>query len=138
MNEYIDGVFKDEILSRYVEMKNPENQKLLTAVKGLEAAYRAYVNNPRERRVNLYLTAYMLSGQHVLYIAGQEFHTLSELTSYMKELLGDNNEHLDQFKAFCHMLMDQYDKLHPAMESWLIALGQREALNRWKESMKSV
>ena len=50
----------------------------------------------------------MLSNQKILYVAGQEFHTLSELTTYMKQLLGDNNEHLDQFKEFCHRLMDQY------------------------------
>ena len=52
----------------------------------------------------------MLSNQKILYVAGQEFHTLSELTSYMKQLLGDNNENLDQFKEFCHSLMEQYGK----------------------------
>lgn len=137
MNDYIDGVFRDEILSKYVSMKDPENKKMLEAVQGLEASYRAYINNPRERRVNLYLTAYMLSGQHVLYIAGQEFHTLDELTSYMKELLGENNEHLEEFKAFCHRLMDHYDNLTPALESWLIAIGKREALDSWKNKEKS-
>lgn len=39
----------------------------------------------------------MLSNQKILYVAGQEFHTLSELTTYMKQLHGDNNEHLDQY-----------------------------------------
>ena len=137
MNNYIDGVFKEELLSKYVLMKEPDNKKIFDTVHGLESSYKAYINNPREKRVNLYLTAYMLSGQRILYIAGQEFHTLNELTSYMKELLGENNEHLDQFKEFCHRLMDQYDNLIPAFESWLIAIGKRDALNSWKESMKS-
>ena len=79
----------------------------------------------------------MLSNQKILYVAEQEFHTLSELISYMKHLLGDNNENLDQFKEFCHMLMDQYDSLIPAFESWLIAIGKRDALNSWKETMIS-
>ena len=85
----------------------------------------------------LSMTADMLSGQRILYVAGQEFHTLDELTVYMKDLLGENNEHLDRFKAFCHMLMDHYDNLIPPLESWLIALGKREALESWKETMKS-
>ena len=111
--------------------------KMLAAVQGLESSYRAYINNPREKRITLYLVAYMLSNQKVLYVAGQEFHTLGELTSYMKELLGENNEHLDQFKEFCHRLMDQYDNLIPALESWLIAIGKRDALDSWKEAMRS-
>ena len=110
---------------------------MLAAVQGVESSYRAYINNPREKRISLYLVAYMLSNQKVLYVAGHEFHTLGELTSYMKELLGENNEHLDQFKEFCHRLMDQYDNLIPAFESWLIAIGKRDALDSWKEAMKS-
>ena len=137
MNEYIDGVLREELLSKCITMKDPGDEKMLAAVKGLESSYRAYINNPREKRIILYLVAYMLSNQKILYVAGQEFHTLSELTSYMKKLLGDNNENLEQFKEFCHKLMDQYDNLIPALESWLIALGKREALESWKETMKS-
>ena len=137
MNEYIDGVLREELLSKYITMKEPNNEKMLVPVQGLESSYRAYINNPREKRITLYLVAYMLSNQKVLYVAGQEFHTLGELTSYMKELLGENNEHLDQFKEFCHRLMDQYDNLIPALESWLIAIGKRDALDSWKEAMRS-
>lgn len=137
LNEYIDGVLKEELLSKYITMRDPNNETILDAVKGLESSYRAYISNPREKRITLYLVAYMLSNQKILYVAGQEFHTLSELTSYMKELLGDNNKYLDQFKEFCHKLMDQYDNLIPALESWLIALGKREELDSWKEAMKS-
>ena len=79
----------------------------------------------------------MLSGQRVLYVAGQEFHTLDELTTYMKKLLGDNNEHLDRFKEFCHLLMDHYDNLIPPLESWLIAIGKKDALESWKETMQA-
>lgn len=136
MNEYIDGVLKEELLSKYITMKSPDDEKL-AAVQGLESSYRAYINNPREKRITLYLVAYMLSNQKILYVAGQEFHTLGELTSYMKDILGENNENLDQFKEFCHRLMDQYDNLIPALESWLIAIGKRDALNSWKEAMKS-
>lgn len=135
MNEYMDGVLREELLSKYVAMKNPDNEKMLVAVKGLESSYRVYIRDPRERQITLYLVAYMLSNQKILYVAGQEFHTLSELTSYMKQLLGDNNENLDQFKTFCHSLMEQYDNLIPAFESWLIAIGKRDALNSWKETL---
>lgn len=137
MNDFIDGVFREGIMSQYVTMKDPENQKMLSAVTSLETSYRAYVNSHRDKRVTLYLTAYMLSGQRVLYVTGQEFHTLDELTTYMKKLLGDNNEHLDRFKEFCHLLMDHYDNLIPPLESWLIAIGKKDALESWKETMQA-
>lgn len=133
MDAYMDSLFREKIMSQYVVMKEPQNAKMLEAVKGLEASHRAYINSSRDKRVNLYLTGYMLSGQRVLYIAGQEFHTLDELTTYMKKLLGENNEHLDQFKTFCHSLMDQYDSLTPPLESWLIALGKRKRLKAGKK-----
>ena len=136
MNELMEGIFKESILSRYIAMLEPDNQAMHAALSGLEAAFRAS-SSSRERRVNLYLTAYMLSGQHVLYVADQEFHTIDELTGYMKALLGENNEHLEQFKAFCHLLMDHYDNLIPPLESWLIAIGKRQELENWKQAMRS-
>jgi hypothetical protein len=33
--------------------------------------------------------------------------------------------------------MDHYDNLTPALESWLIAIGKREALDSWKNKGKS-
>ena len=137
LDEYIDSVLQEGLLSHYISMKNPDNEKMLDAAKGLESSYRAYIHNTREKRITLYLVAYMLSNQKILYIAGEEFYTLGELTSYMKQLLGDNNERLDQFKEFCHKLIDQYGNLTPAFESWLIAIGKRGALDSWKESMNS-
>ena len=79
----------------------------------------------------------MLSGQHILHVGGQEFQSLDELTSYMKELLGPNNEHLEEFKQVCHSLMDTYDHLIPAFEAWLAALGKREELDAWKDEFEN-
>lgn len=137
MDYFIEGVFKESIMSQYVTMKDPENKKMLSAITSLETSYRAYANSSRDKRVTLYLLAYMLSGQRILYVAGQEFHTLDELTTYMRKLLGENNENLEQFKNFCHILMDHYDNLIPPLESWLIAIGKREALESWKETVQS-
>ena len=58
MNEYIDGVLREDLLSKYITMKDSDNEKMLAAVKGLESSYRAYINNPREKRITLYLVAY--------------------------------------------------------------------------------
>ena len=81
------------------------------------------------------MTAYMLSGQKVFSARGQEFHNIDELVFFMKKLLGKNNENIDEFKEFCHGLMDQYKELTPAFESWLIALGKQKEITEWRTSM---
>lgn len=134
MNDLLDSIFKNGVLSQYVSLQEPNNVAMYNALLGLETAYRTH-KNVRERKLTLYLTAYMLSGQYVLSIAGQDFHTLEELTGYMKKLLGKNNEHLDQFRAFCHKLVDAHDQLMPSLEAWLIALGKQDAIADWKNAM---
>lgn len=137
LDDFMDGVLKEELLSRYIAMKNPDNEPMLNAAKALESSYRAYIRDGREKQIVLYLAAYMLSNQKILYVEQEEFHTLQELSTYMRELLGENNEGLAQFKDFCHKLVDRYDNLIPALEAWLIALGQRDALESWKQAMRS-
>ena len=137
MNEFMDSILRDSIMSQYISMKDPGNTKMQSAVQGLESSYRAHAHQPREQKVVLYLAGYMLSGQHILHVGGQEFQSLDELTSYMKELLGPNNEHLEEFKQFCHSLMDTYDHLIPAFEAWLAALGKREELDAWKDEFEN-
>lgn len=135
MNDFMESIFREDVLSAYVSLMEPNNEVMLDSVRGLEAMHRAYDRRPREQRVNLYLTAYMLSGQKILYVAGQEFHTLDEFSAYLRELLGENNENLPAFKEFCHKLVDHYQNLIPPLESWLIALGKRDELEQWKQAM---
>lgn len=137
MADFMDSLYKEGIMSLYVEMKDENNKKLIEAIKALESKYRACGNNDyRQKRVTQFLTAYMLSGQKVFYTAGQEFHNVDELVFYMKKLLGPNHENIEQFKEFCHGLMDHYKELIPAFESWLIALGKQKEIEAWRTSME--
>ena len=132
LDDWAISVLKEEVLSHYVQILEPENSVMLDAVKALEASQKAFGKTPRQRKRNLYLTAYMLSGQRILSHNGESYHSLEELTTHMRQILGDNNQHLDAFKAFCHTLVDTRDRLDPAFEAWLIALGKQDAIDRWK------
>lgn len=134
MNDFMASVYKEKILSRYAAFFAPEDPQFREALEALENAYRA-AGSGRERKLCLYQTGYMLSGQRILWIGGEEFHTLDELTGYMKEILGENCQHLEEFRKFCHILMDRYDHLHPGLESWLLALGKQEAVDNWRAAM---
>ncbi len=135
MTGFMNSVFAESIMSRFVKMKDPKNDKMVQVVEGLEKYYNNPDSSGRDRKIALYLTAYMLSGQKILYVAGMEFHTLGELASYMQEILGENNEGLESFKEFCHRLMDQYENLTPALESWLVSMGKQAQLDAWKNEL---
>lgn len=135
LGTYLDSLYREEILSRYVALKEPENEQMYKAVKMLETSYLASEDS-RQRRVSFYLTGYMLSGQKILQIGEKEFHTVEELIAHLQELLGPNNQYLDRFRYFCHLLVDRYENLVPELESWLLALGRQEELEIWRRKMR--
>ena len=120
------------MLSNYVLLKADKNKVLLNAVKGVEDEYKI-ADTQREKNKALYLMAYMLSGQKLMYIQGRTFRTVGELADYLKELL---DESYDRFEALCHELIDYDDHLDAQLECWLLALGKRQELTKWKNSLK--
>ena len=129
---YYYEVLNEKILSKYVEMKAGKNKTLLEAVKGLEDGHKL-ADNQRAKGKNLYLMAYMLSGQKLMHFGGKEFRTVGEFADYMKELLDDSYE---KFESACHSLIDYDDNLDVQFESWLLALGKKKELKAWREAIQ--
>ena len=129
---YYYEVLNEKILSKYVEMKAGKNKTLLEAVKGLEDGHKL-ADNQRAKQKNLYLMAYMLSGQKLMHFDGMEFRTVGEFADYMKELLDDSYE---KFESACHNLIDYDDNLDVQFESWLLALGKKKELKAWRDAIQ--
>lgn len=129
---YYYEVLNEKILSKYVEMKAGKNKTLLEAVKGLEDGHKL-ADNQRAKQKNLYLMAYMLSGQKLMHFGGMEFRTVGEFADYMKELLDDSYE---KFESACHSLIDYDDNLDVQFESWLLALGKKKELKAWRDAIQ--
>lgn len=129
---YYAEILNEKMLSEYIKLKLENNTKLLNAVKGLEDAQKI-ADNQRARAKNLYMMAYMLSGQKLMHMDGREFRTVGELVEYMKELLRDS---YDEFEDFCHRMIDYDDNLEVQFESWLLALGKQKELENWRETLK--
>lgn len=132
LNGYIDDILTEGILSEYIKIMDSKNEQLLSAVRGLESAHRTYGKKSRDKLMNYYMMAYMLSGQKLMHTNGTDFRTVGELTSYMKELLQDSYE---KFEEFCHGLIDYDDNLDPQFESWLLALGKKKELEQWRQNL---
>ena len=134
LNDYIDNILTESILTEYIKIISPKSERLISTVGSIEAKHRTFGKNSRDKQMNYYMMAYMLSGQKLFHKNGQDFRTVGELTSYMKELLQESYE---KFEKFCHELIDYDDNLEPQFESWLLALGKRKEIDNWREGLRS-
>lgn len=125
-------ILEEKILSNYVAIKADKNKVLADAARGLEDGHKM-ADNQRAKKKNLYLMAYMLSGQKLMHFDGKEFRTVGEFADYMKEILEQSYE---KFEAVCHKLIDYEDNLDVQFESWLLALGKKKELNSWRENLQ--
>ena len=129
MNSYVTEILNNSVFSAYVRQLDVKDTKMLKAVEGLEASFRVYTDN-RDRKMNLYMTGYMLSGQKLMHVGDMSFGTVGELNDYMKLLA---NESFDDFQDLCHSLVDYEGNLECQFESWLIALGKRKEIEQWRK-----
>ncbi len=130
---YYYEILEEKMLSNYVAIKADKNKPLADAVKGLEDGHKM-ADTGRAKKKNLYLMAYMLSGQKLMHFDGIEFRTVGEFADYMKELLDESYE---KFEAVCHKLINYEDNLDVQFESWLLALGKKKELNSWREGLRN-
>lgn len=129
---YYYEILDEKVLSNYVAIKADKNNALADAVRGLEDGHKI-ADNQQDKKKNLYLMAYMLSGQKLMHFDGKEFRTVGEFVDYMKEQL---EESCDKFEAICHKLIDYEDNLDVQFEGWLLALGKKKEVNSWRASLR--
>lgn len=128
--KYWDSVLDNRLLTNYLNRTNSKNSKIAKAVEALETAHSLPNISMREKILNYYTMAYLLSGQKTLCMENNHFENVSELTAYMKKLLASSYE---EFEVFCHKMIDNDDTLDVQFEAWLIALGKRKELNEWRK-----
>lgn len=132
MNTLIDELLEKGVFSQYILCVDEDETQKIRAVKALEASYRIFKNDNRQKLMHYYLLAFMLSGKKVLYKNGVEFTSVQELIVYLKYEL---DKSYDGFEKLCHELIDYNDILEPQFESWLLALGKKKEIEQWHTSL---
>ena len=129
---YYASILGEKLLSQYVLQAQPKNEKLKTAAAAIEDSYELEKINGTDMRRTYYLMAYTLSGQKLLLLDGEQFRTVGELAGYMRSVL---EESYDRFESLCHRLIDYDGNLDFQLETWLIALGKQDEIDKWRASM---
>lgn len=129
---YYSSILSEKLLSQYVQMAAPKNEKLKKAAAAIEDSYELEKNNGTDMQRTYYLMAYTLSGQKLLLLDGQQIRTVGELASYMRSVL---DESFDRFESLCHRLVDYDGNLDFQLETWLMAIGKQKEIEKWRASM---
>ena len=129
---YYSTILSEKLLSQYVAMAAPKNEKLKRAAGAIEDSYELEKNNGTDMQRTYYLMAYTLSGQKLLLLDGEQIRTVGELANYMRSVLAES---FDKFESLCHRLVDYDGNLDFQLETWLMAIGKQKELEKWRESM---
>ena len=131
---FADSVLTLGIVSDYLRNTNNQNMKIRQAVAALETQYKTLNNqNYNNALKSYYSLAYMISDERVLNINGKKFKTISELVSYLNLLVSYSYE---RFVNFTNLITNKSNDLNPQFEAWLIAIGKRDELTKWFNSIK--
>lgn len=129
---YYASVLEEKLLSQYVLQTQPKNENLKKKAAAIEDSYELEKMNGTDMRRTYYLMAYTLSGQKLLLLDGEQFRTVGELAGYMRSVLDDS---YDRFESLCHRLIDYDGNLDFQLETWLIAIGKQNEIDKWRASM---
>jgi serine/threonine protein kinase len=129
---YYNSVLSEKLLSQYVLMAAPKNEKLKKAAEAIEDSYELEKNNSTDMQRTYYLMAYTLSGQKLLLLDGEQIRTVGELANYMRGVLAES---FDKFESLCHRLVDYDGNLDFQLETWLMAIGKQNEIEKWRASM---
>lgn len=133
LDSFIDELLVKGVLSQYVLCMDENDTQKSNAIKAIESSYRTFKNDARQKVMNSYLLAYMLSGRKRLYKEGVEFRNVQELVGFLKKAL---DRSYDEFEKLCHDLIDYNDNLDAQFESWLLALGKKNEIEQWRRSLQ--
>ena len=129
---YYSSILSEKLLSQYVLMAAPKNEKLKKAAGAIEDSYELEKNNGTDMQRTYYLMAYTLSGQKLLLLDGKQIRTVGELANYMRNVLAES---FDKFESLCHRLVDYDGNLDFQLETWLMAIGKQKEIEKWRASM---
>jgi serine/threonine protein kinase len=129
---YYNSILSEKLLSQYVLMAAPKNEKLKKVAQAIEDSYELETNNGTDMLRTYYRMAYALSGQKLLLLDGVQIRTVGELAAYMRNALAESYE---KFESLCHRLVDYDGNLDFQLETWLMAIGKQKELEKWRASM---
>ena len=129
---FVDEILDKGVLSAYISSIDSNSEEHIKSIMAYESSNRTYRTDARQKLINYYMLAYMLSGNKVLHMNGMKFKTVDNLALYLKEKLDVSFE---EFEKVCNMLIDYNDILEPQFESWLLSLGKKAELEQWRKSL---
>ena len=135
MNQFIDEILRKHILSIYYKIQHRgEADEQMTVLEAFESRRKNITNDVREKQIENYQLAYVLSGKRDFVLDDKSFATPTELCDYLIHVLDSS---FDKFIQVCNRLITDNNTLDIQLESWLLIIGKESELERWRKSLGS-
>ena len=123
-------LLKNDVLSTYASCIN--NSSLSKALKGIERAYSIALSQTPKNKA-FYQLVIILTGEKVFAFEGNKFTEVGQLSEYLSQKL---EKSYSDFENSCKKLITESGNLDYRFEVWLNALGKKEAIEKWRRSLK--
>lgn len=133
----VSGEFTGEVLSRrliseYVRLTTAD-ERLLEAARSVEDNARLSAGDLRGELCARFTAGFALAKERKLHVDDLEFSGTGEITSLLNSLLRTD---VLMFERLITRLTGVDGTLDPQFEAWLIALGRRDEVEKWKSSQE--
>jgi serine/threonine protein kinase len=133
MDSLTDEFLTKGVLSAYYEIQhNKVEDSNSQVLKAFESKRKALLGSVREKKADNYQLAFVLSGRREFVIDGLIFNNTEQLVQHLSKVFDKDPK---SFTALCDKLIYDDNTLDIQFESWLIALGKKEEIQKWKLSI---
>ena len=133
----VSGEFAGEVLSRrliseYVRLTTAD-ERLFEAARSVEDNARLSAGDLRGELCARFTAGFALAKERKLHVDDLEFSGTGEITALLNSLLRTD---VLMFERLITRLTGVDGTLDPQFEAWLIALGRRDEVEKWKSSQE--
>ena len=124
-----DEILSNKLLSIYFELTR-QSDKLKSMVSDIETMY----THSTDKHYVKFIASYMFSEKKIFKAGSEKFSSFYELVTYLKKLFDNSCE---DFVKFCKNFIDTDNKLDTTFEAWLVLLGKKEEIRKWKAALNT-
>ncbi|MGN1020533.1 MAG: protein kinase [Aristaeellaceae bacterium] len=128
----LETAMAQHAISVHAGIVYPQRRELSDQIRKIENYFINLAAQRREQEVCCHVMLYQLQGKYVLKLGDRAFESIAALTSHIMQLRDTDTI---AFEQCCHSLIAYDNGLSPQFEAWLIALGKKNTVHQWRNSI---
>lgn len=128
--DFYDDIITNNAILEYMKIQKESNNTLLEWTRAISNLFEKNNLSEKTKVIGYYIIGYVLSGDRALVINDSSFYSIDQLVQVLHRQL---IESCSEFEKMCHQLMDRNGVLSEQFEAWLLVLGKKEEIGKWRK-----